>query len=313
MRNAMRILAVAVGPEKNVLIDAMSRARLGEVRPYIKGLVDGLEELNRQLGCDFNIDYRERPQTFLEKPETAKSAFDPDPNLIFAMSTTVLRAGLDASTSVPIVYASVSDLIEDKITLRRNAAGVNAKRTQSAGECLARFVATVPTLRTVHYLFKKDYGPGERALDLVKQAAATLKVDIHEVAVSSHQDIAENLLRLAGRALVDSAQAGVLVGPVDTCLSAVPVIIEIAQRVENLPVFLPVGDWVRPELPSALGAFGVSQHTCGRLAARHVDSMLWPVGGSPVGEVTTASASDFEWVVSSAAANSLNIKVPRVI
>ena len=68
-----RILAVAVGPQKDVLIRA--KRDLGGVRPYIEGLIDGLTSLKHELGSDFEIDYRERELQELETKEGAASAF----------------------------------------------------------------------------------------------------------------------------------------------------------------------------------------------------------------------------------------------
>jgi ABC-type uncharacterized transport system substrate-binding protein len=314
MPNVKRILAVAVGPDQDVVIGAGNRARLGEVRPYVGGLVAGLERLGHLLGDDFEIVYRERSQTIFDQQESAEKAFETSVDLIFAMSTTVLRAGVNAPGSVPFVYASVSDVIADKIMVEKKiVAGVNARRTETIGDCLRRFVATVPTLKTVHYLTKDGYPPGDRAWAKVEAAAKDLSQRINRISVTSQDDIMRRLQELPARALDQEVSEGTLVGPVDTCLSAVPLIISISQGAKNLPVFLPVRDWVKPELPSALGSYGVSQDTCGRLAAKHVDNMLWPHSGPTFDPVTKAPDSAIEWVTSTAAADALNIAVPRVV
>ena len=73
MSGMKRILAVAVGPQRDLIIRANSG--LGEVRPYITGLIDGLAGRKRMLGTDYEIDYREREQQHLEDGKRGPAAF----------------------------------------------------------------------------------------------------------------------------------------------------------------------------------------------------------------------------------------------
>jgi ABC-type uncharacterized transport system substrate-binding protein len=315
MGEMKRILAVAVGPDKDLLI--RSKSSLGEVRPYIEGLVEGLASLDHQLGTDFEIDYRQRSQYDLENTRAAASALKAEPgahhDLIFAMSTTALRAAKGLAGSAPIVFPSVSDHKADGFSRLGNATGISAKRSQTAGDCFERFLATVPTLKQVRVLHKPGYSPGDRALKLVKAAAKKRGVVVTTVAVKSHQDIEKKLSAMSKRDLKKPADVGILVLPVDTCLSAAAMIIEIAQGRKNLPTFFPVTDWVKPRLPSALGGYGVPQRKCGELAAEHVDQILWSNAKAGSLKVKTADDDTFEWVVSGDAAKALNIKLPHVI
>jgi ABC-type uncharacterized transport system substrate-binding protein len=312
-----RILAVAVGPQKDVLIRA--KGDLGGVRPYIEGLVNGLASLKHELGSDFEIDYREREHLDLETGPGAANAFKANSetphDVIFAMSTTVVRAANGVGKSIPIVFPAVSDHKAEGFHRSGNVTGISPRRSQTAGECFERFLATVPTLKEVRVLHRPTYAPGERALKLVKAAAKKRKVTVTPVAVNSHQDLKKKLSALPKRNPEKPAKLGVLVLPVDLFFSAAPMIIDLAQGQKNLPTSFPVTDWVKPRLPSALGGYGVPQRRCGELAAEHVAHILW--GGSEAGRPKVKDAHDdtFEWVVSSAAAKALNIKIPfpRVI
>jgi ABC-type uncharacterized transport system substrate-binding protein len=308
-----RILAVAVGPERNRLLNA--KGGLGDVRPYIAGLVDGLANRGHHLGTDFEIDYREREHSVLETGSGAANAFKAElqtpHDLIFAMSTTVVRAASGVTNSIQIVSPAVSDHKAEGFHRAKNITGVSPRRSQTAGECFERFLATVPTLKEVRVLHRPHYGPGERALKLVKAAAKKRRVIIKRIDVNSHQELKRKLSALPKRNLKKPAELGILVLPVDLFFSAAPTIIEVAQGQKNLPTFFPVTDWVRPGLPSALGGYGVAQHKCGELTAEHIAQVLWGSAGSP--KVKDAHDDTFEWVVSSAAAKALKIPFPRVI
>jgi ABC-type uncharacterized transport system substrate-binding protein len=316
MGDMKRILAVAVGPHRDLVISA--KGDLSTVRPYIAGLVNGLIDYKRELGTDYVIDYREREPHQLEDEEHAETAFrvlaETPHQLVFAMSTTALQAAKGVTNdTVPIVFPSVSDHKADGLLRRGNATGVSARRSQTAGECFARFLASVPTLKEVRVLTKPGYYPAERALKLVKTVAKKHKITIKEIAVTSRGDIEKKLSAMAKRDLKKPAEAGLLVLPVDLCLGAAPLIIELAQGRKNIPVFFPVTDWVRATAPSAFGGYGVPQHRCGKLAAEHVDQILWGSAKAGTLKVTEAADDAFDWALSSTVARALNINIPRVV
>src|SRR5580704_13173197 len=100
------ILALAVGdPKASQLIDHPNK--LPGVRPYISGLIDGLDKIGCRLGADFVIDYRHNWLDHIVEGRAFKELPD-DPALIYAMSTRVLRAAGDHMDGIPIVFPSVS-------------------------------------------------------------------------------------------------------------------------------------------------------------------------------------------------------------
>jgi ABC-type uncharacterized transport system substrate-binding protein len=302
------ILAMAVGPEKNLMIDSV--AKLNGVRPYITGLV---RSLKRQLGTDYKIDYRERELHQLVPGSIAAEAFKSNEpyRLVFAMSSSVVLAAESLPSSPAIIWPSVSDFMQDRIK-KQNSTGVSAQRTQSAGDCLLRFIATVPTLESVNVLHNPGYPPSDRALALVERVARSRNVVVRVLPVQSTADIKQRLVALRPRDTREPAFEGVLPMPIDVCFSAAPMIIHEAQEVRKIPVFLATTDLVRDRLPSALGGFGVSQHRCGELVANFVEQVLFEKGKPADLPVKQAATSDFEWVVSAAAARDLNIPIVQM-
>ncbi len=78
-------------------------------------------------------------------------------------------------------------------------------------------------------------------------------------------------------------------------------------------MFFPVTDWVREKGPSAFGGYGVPQHHCGKLAAEHVDQILWGSAKAGTLQVTQAPDNAFDWALSKEVARALNINIPRVV
>ena len=146
------VLAVAVGPQKDLLF--RDKGKLSEVRPYVQGLIDGLAARGHHLGTDYVIQYRERDLDTLASKNGAAGAFKPDPGseddvLIFGMSTTIVRAAQGVTKSIPIV-GIVSEPAKEKVNRSANICGVSARRSQTAGDCFERFLATVPDAQEGH-------------------------------------------------------------------------------------------------------------------------------------------------------------------
>jgi ABC-type uncharacterized transport system substrate-binding protein len=305
-----KVLALAVGPERNHRISA--RHHGAAVRHYIHGLIEGLEQKGRQIGSDYEIDYKERPHSDLADGKVSKSLLtdgDSTCDVVFAMSTNVVRAAKDASKTIPIVGV-VSEPGAERFGSAKNFTGISARRSQTAGECFEYFLATVPTLKKVRVLHKPKYGPSERSLKLVKKAAGKRGVTVQVLSINTREDIEKKLKDMPKRNLNSPAEVGVQVLPVDVCLGAASLIIDIAQGQKNVPVFFPVTDFVRN---GALGGYGVPQHVCGVLMADYVDRILWQSAAPKSLKIEDARGDHFEWAVSRAAAQALNIKLPHIV
>jgi hypothetical protein len=137
-------------------------------------------------------------------------------------------------------------------------------------------------------------------------------VIVRVLSVQSTSDIKKQLAALKQRDTREPAFEGLLPMPIDVCFGAAQMIIQEAQDLRKQPVFLTTTDLVRNELPSALGGFGVSQRRCGELVADFVDRVVFAKGSPAEMPVKQAATSDFEWIVSAAAARDLNIPIVQM-
>src|SRR5215813_4993917 len=138
-----RILAVAVGKGADTSASAVARLVIGtkhskEMRPYVAGLISGLEKLGLKPGTDFEIDYATGEPRILKK--LVKAAIDDHkPDAIFGMSTTAVKVAMSVTKDIPIVFPSISDPVEDGVAKScpvpgMNATGIRSLRRQSAHE-----------------------------------------------------------------------------------------------------------------------------------------------------------------------------------
>src|SRR5882724_3706351 len=201
-----RILAIAVGasPGKEQAVvarDVIKGGRVAELRPYIAGLIAGLEKLGRKGGEDYEIDYATNDLAGLKK--LVKGYFNEQrPDAFFAMSTSALKCAMSVCKETPIVFPSISDPMEDggaqtNATPGKNATGVRAMRRHTAPDALELFKVTVPSLKTVYALHKPAYGPAARAMSNLKKAAKRARVAFRPVLVKSYKDIVNAVSRLS--------------------------------------------------------------------------------------------------------------------
>jgi hypothetical protein len=93
-----RILAVAVGLGSDtnapvVLRDIIANKRMKDTRPYVAGLISGLEKLGLRGGEDYEIDYATGGHKDLTK--LLKAAIgEKKPDAMFAMSTSAVKAAM---------------------------------------------------------------------------------------------------------------------------------------------------------------------------------------------------------------------------
>jgi putative ABC transport system substrate-binding protein len=310
-----RILAVAVGQGADTNASAVARTVIGtkhskEMRPYVAGLISGLEKLGLKPGTDFEIDYATgEPKTLKKLVQAAVAEHRPD--AMFAMSTTAVKVAMSVTKDIPIVFPSISDPVEDGVAKScsvpgMNATGIRSMRRQSAHEGLELFKTTVPSLKTIYALHKPAYGPATRALAAVKKAAKKAKVAFKSVKVNSHKDIGKALDKISQSGAAGSPQVGIMVMPDDLVLSAWRQIAETGQE-KKIPTFYPVTDWVR-EGSYAFAGYGVPQHTGGEATAAYMRKVL---NGVPAKHLPIRRAGGAEWAVNRSVAKALGLTLPE--
>jgi len=311
-----RILAVAMGAGPRAGGSGIFRdlqkgqSKQVEVRPYVAGLIQGLKRLGLEDGRDYEIKYATcEPKTLRAMVKEALAEEGAD--AIFAMSTSAVKAAMAITKEIPIVFPSVSEPEQDKVVKScaapgTNVTGVRAMRSQTAGECLELFKATVPSLKKVFGLHKKDYPPAKEALKRLKPSIRKARVSFKPIVVASHRDIEAKLLEIAKKEA--PGQAGVLVLPDDLVLSASRLIARLGQE-KRLPTFFPTTDWVNSDSPSALGGYGVPQFACGEAAAAYIYKIFSK--GVKANVLPVKRIGGFEWAVNTQVARAIGVDIPK--
>jgi ABC-type uncharacterized transport system substrate-binding protein len=263
---------------------------------------------------DYDIWYRECP---IGTAGAYTSGDGTANDLIFPMSTRVLKDAINSGITQPIVSPTASNFTQDVAPMvPPNVAGINAQRDQG-DKLIDRFSQAWPSLKTLYYLHLQHYGPSERAKGkLVLEAHNRGITKCTPLNMTADGDLNGQLNNL--KKVAQDGQTGLLVLPIDFCLgegsTQAPNIIQVAQVQTKLPTFFPIPDWAYSTAPGgtpAFGGYGLSQYTCGKLASDLIYGILWG-GMSPTG-IQVPYPSLFELVVNKAAAENLRIRLPKNI
>ncbi len=287
-----KILAVAVsqpGVSTRLIEGVIKNDQQREVRPFVKGLIDGLGHFDFKGGTDFDLDFLETTPPSLNRAvlDQLKSAAEQKKSydVIFPIASTTLQAALSATATLqpekpdertPIVFPNISDPVDEGAVNSldapgKNATGVSLLRRQLAPECLKRFKSRVPTLRTVHVLHQAHYLPALLAKIEVQKTADALGIDLVPHIVSNEADIKAIVSALTQKGASGKPDVGLLLIPDDLVASQVSVIAEEARK-NDIPTFSYVIEHVDPDHPDRgiHAAYGVSQATAGMAAAGYV-------------------------------------------
>lgn len=301
-----RIVAVAMGAQAgNYQIDKttdLKDAGNKKVRRYVHGLVTGLNRRGYRLGPDYIIDFYLTNELGLSSATTFRDRNGENPDVIFCMSTRVVRAAgaISLGTTVPIV-GIVSDPQAEAFN-QDPYCGVSARRTQTAGDGFNNFRRAVTSLTRIYILGDSTNTVSQTARGEVTKAAGAFPIpDIDVTNLANLGSILTNQLPLRSD-LTQPCTDGLLVLPLDTFLGRAPRIIEIVQDTKHLAAFFPVPDFVRGNDKSAIGAYGVPQKRCGVLMAEKVHYIFSTNGQIPQGAARWLFAEDYDFELSTSAA-----------
>jgi ABC-type uncharacterized transport system substrate-binding protein len=262
------IIAVAIGdPGNNWRFNDPNDANLKKVRPYISGLITWLADQTNPptpdpqnplkkyvIGKQYVVEYRECAK------EDLAATFDINPDLIFCMSTTVLDAAKQFTTTIPVVGIMSNPESEDW-SQNPNVCGVSARRPQHAGSAYAELKKQIGK-KQIYYLSKAGYPPSDAAKLWLPKAAIEISIDSDE----GPDDIVDKIHSTLPRG------SSLLVLPVDQFFGAAKSIIAAAQTDQSASTY-----WMAPDYAGSVGAYGgygVAQETCGHFMAERVAS-IW--------------------------------------
>jgi putative ABC transport system substrate-binding protein len=269
---------------------------------------EGLEQRGWREGRNLRIDYRWAGADPARIRALAVELVATAPEAIFAHTTPATTGLLQATRSIPIVFASVSDPIGDGIVASfarpgGNVTGFTNVEASMGGKWLEILKELAPGVRRVGFLFSPTLAPGGGSYFLRPFEAATPSFNVHPIAIPvvDVADVERALASLAG-----GGSGGLIVNSdVFTTRHRADIIAAAARH--RVPAIYPFNYFAAD---GGLVAYGTDVRDLWRRAAAYLDRILR--GEKPV-DLPVQAPTKFELVINLKTAKALGIEVPPML
>jgi len=279
--------------------DAEGHARL-------TAFTQALQQSGWTVGQNVRIDYRWGPgnPATMRKHATELVALEPD--VILALTTAAVGPLLEASRTVPIVFATVADPVAAGyvVTLARpggTATGFTPYEYSISGKWLELLKEVAPRVTRAAVLRDTSIGVGLAQFGAIQALAPSLGVELRPVDVRDASEIERALAAFAqgsndGMIVIGSPSAAIHRGLI-TALAAK----HRLPTVYNTRLFTDAGGLI------SYGPDFLEQH---RRAAGYVDRIL---RGEKPADLPVQAPTKYELVVNLKAAKALDLEIPQTV
>ena len=271
--------------------------------PMVEALRAGLRELGYIEGSNINIDYRWADGQYDRLPELVADLIRLKVDVIVTHATAGIGAAKRATTTMPIIMASIGDPVASGLltNLSRpggNITGLSFFTSEIGSKRLELMKEAMPDIRRVAVIWDRSLPRGFTAP--MEAAARTLKIAVELIDVNS-----ADLLESTFSALAKKRVRGALIRETPMLISNAGLVGAIASKHRIAAIgFKEVAEG------GGLIGYGADIPTMWRRAASFVDKIL---KGAKPGELPVEQAAKFDLIVNKKTANALGVKFPNSI
>jgi putative ABC transport system substrate-binding protein len=278
---------------------------LGHVAPSSgqrDGFQQGLRELGYLEGQTILIEWR-NTLGYDELRPLAAELVQIAPDVIVTSSTPAARAALDATKTIPVVFAAVGDpiatgLVANLARPEGNGTGVSLLSTELGVKRLDLLRQLAPAAHRVAYLVALANPSEAVRIKSVQAAARTLGIKLDIYNANNAEEIESAL-----RAIPWKSTDGVLIGS-DPIFQAEGAKISEAVRAARVPAVFPWPDFHQYRV---LMSYGPDLRKAASRAAYYVDKIL---RGAKPSDLPIEQISQVDLVIDLRVARELGVKVP---
>jgi putative tryptophan/tyrosine transport system substrate-binding protein len=279
-----------------------------EGKARLSGFTQGLTELGWTDGRNVRMDVRWDANTIDRMRMFAKELVALQPDVIFATTRAVTAALQRETRTIPIVFAAVSDPVEEAFVAglprpRGNVTGFINMEAEMGGKWLQLLTEIAPGVKRVAIMFNPDTAPGGGSyyLPSFEAAARSLKVEPIAAPVQGEAEI-ETTITSLGR----EPGGGLVLMPDNFITLHRAPIVSLAAR-NNVPAVYFGGFFVRG---GGLLSYGPDTVDIFRRSASYVDRIL---RGAKPADLPVQLPAKFEMAVNLKTAKALGLTVPQSI
>lgn len=270
--------------------------------PMIVGLRDGLIALGYREEVDFTLGVRFTQGNLSELPAAARQLVAYGADLLFVDSVEAALAAQQATTHIPIVFASVQEpmALGSIASFARpggNITGVTDLELKLGPKRLQVFQEMLPGLQRVLFVYNAAHDYSIRMATAYREASRRLGIELIEKPVRTRE---------AAKAAFAQVQAGDLDGLLPTFSTSLNIwglVMDVSLQ-KKLPAMF--SSSFAPE-QGALVSYGTNTHETGKQAARLVDKIL---KGAKPADLPVEVNTKIEFVINLKTAKALGLTIP---
>ena len=294
----MRRIGALIGGAET---DPESRARVAALR-------EGLEQRGWSEGRNLRIDYRWASADSDRIRAFAAELVATAPEAIFAHTTPATTRLLEATRNIPIVFASVSDPVGDRIVASfarpgGNVTGFTNVEASIGGKWLEILKELSPAVARVGFLFNPATSPGGGSYFLRPFEAAAPLFNVQPISTPV-EDVVD--IERAVAPLAVGANGGLIVNSDVFTTRHRAAIIAAAAR-HRVPAIYPFAYFAAD---GGLAAYGTDVRDLWRRAASYIDRIL---RGEKPADLPVQAPTKFELVINLKTAKALSLNIPAML
>jgi putative ABC transport system substrate-binding protein len=277
-------------------------SRLGPMPTREGAFQEGLRKLGYVEGQNIIIEYRYAAEKLDRLPGLAAELVDSKVNVIVAVSTPAIEAAKNATQTIPIVMAGVSDPVGTGFvaSLARpggNVTGLSLQSPELSGKRLELLKEVIPKLSRVAFLVHGQDRGHRLFVKEAQDAGQSLGMQIQPLAAAGLEEIEG-----AFPAMVRERMGGLVVQPIFVSTHGLR-IADLAAR-NRLPT---ISDPMEFADAGGLMSYGPSRSVLWWRAATYVDKIL---KGTKPADLPVEQPMKFEFVINLHTAKQIGLTIP---
>ena len=298
---ALSLADTAIGNDELPKIGALMRVAANW--PGEQGLLEGLKRFGYADGKNVAIEWRRTPGSLAELRPLAADLVARKVKVIVAFSTPAAVAALEATSTIPVVFAAAGDPLATGLVISLakpagNATDISIQATEVVVKRLDLLHQLAPRARRVVYLVNLTNPTGPPQLGPMRQAAKTMGITLEVVDVHTAEEVRRALRSIPWRSI-----GGILPGGDTIQLEEAGEITKAVQKA-RIPAVFAYREYHRY---GALLSYGPNLQQVYERTAYYVDRIL---KGAKPAELPVEQWSKFELIIDLRVANKMGIKVP---
>jgi putative ABC transport system substrate-binding protein len=268
-------------------------------------LRQGLRDLGWKLGQSLQIDYRWSVGDAAKALAASQELAALNPDVLVANGTPSLRAMMQATSSIPIVFVSVADPLGQGFvpSLARpggHLTGFSVEEASMGGKWLDYLKEAAPRVSHVAIIFNPETAPYAAMFrPTMDEAAPRMGVTLAWSPVHSAMEIER-----VAETVAATQDGALLVIPDSFTFAQRELLIAVAAR-HRLPAIYPIRFFA---IDGGLLAYGIDRVDLFRRAADYVHRII---KGTPPGELPVQQPTKFELAINLKTAKTLGLTIPQ--